>query len=124
MRDTVAVEIFNTIVDSEGGTLSKNGAQTPNHGYFVGGACEPLIFDSVESTNSPLALSLIQRFVEHCPSDLIGWWIDEADGKVYIDGTDWFDNQTLAIVTGRERGEIAIWDANNNEEIRVEYDAE
>ena len=106
------------IIDNpEGGTLDLRGYPLPDNGYFVGGACPPLVFPSAESID-PVTLG---DFIGHLRSAYVGWWTDEETGKVYIDGTDWISTQFGAEYVARQRGEIAFWDIGAAREIRLRY---
>lgn len=107
------------IVDNpEGGTLDLRGYPLPDNGYFVGGACPPLVFPSAESVD-PVTLA---GFIIGLCSTYVGWWTDEETGKVYVDGTDWIGTELVAEAVARDRSEIAFWDIGAAREIRVSYE--
>jgi len=106
---SVAVAIFNDIVDGEGGTLDLLGHELPTHGYFVGGASKVLIFHSPETANNSAALKHIETFVKDLEGRYVGWWADEETGKVYVDATDWYPDYETAEKECRRRGEIAFY---------------
>lgn len=49
---------------------------------------------------------------------LFGRWTDE-DGTIYWDEVEVIDGLSDALDAARFRGELAVWDLANNEEIRV-----
>ena len=118
-RSTIAIEIFNCIVDSKDGTLDVMGYALPDNGYFVGGEGAPLVFESAEEANRPEAMRKISAFVDRTRARFIGWWTDSETGKVYVDGTTWFAVRSEAMRTSRERQEIAFWDIAGQSEIRT-----
>lgn len=118
MNNTNAIEIFNSIVDGKDGTLDVMGYDLPTHGYFVGGAQPPLVFESVEAANTPGAMRAILSFVTDATARYVGWWTDSETGKVYLDATTWFYSHPAAVRACRGRGEIAYWDIANQQEIR------
>lgn len=120
-HQTIALKIFNSLADGNDGTLDVMGYDLPAYGYFVGGDGEPLVFDSAEDANRPDALRAIERFVSSTPARYVGWWTDQETGKVYVDGTTWFRFEADAGRVGRERREIAIYDAGNQRELRLVY---
>lgn len=120
MNETHTLEIFNSIVDGRDGTLDTMGYTLPKDGYFVGGAGDPLVFDSAEDASTPDAFRRIRQFVADCPARFIGWWKDSQTGKVYIDGTSWGRALGPSMWLAGERGEIAFWDISNAREIRIQ----
>lgn len=106
------------IIDNpEGGTLDLRGFPLPDNGYFVGGACPPLVFDSADD----MTYVALGAFIGHLRSAYVGWWTDEETGKVYVDGTDWYGTEHVAATVARERHEIAFWDIGAEREIRLRY---
>lgn len=118
-RWTIALKIFNDIMDGKDGTLDTIGTYPlPDTGYFVGGCGKPLVFPSAEDANLSGALRVIAEFVKSTPARYAGWWTDSDTGKVYVDGTTWHANYNDAEAVTRERGEIAFWDIGRAREIR------
>jgi hypothetical protein len=120
--NSVALEIFNSIVDGEGGTVATNGFDLPETGFFVGGLVPPLVFESAEDANRPEALGAIQRFIADNVPTYVGWWTDSETGKVYVDATSWHWSKALATHAATSRGELAFYDMLEQRDIRIAYD--
>ncbi len=121
MNHTIALEIFNSIVDGRDGTipLTESVTLAPATGYFVGGAGSVLVFPNREDANRPTGLKLLTEFVAHATSKFVGWWEDSETGKVYVDQSDWFLTGGEAQNAAAVRGEIAFWDIEGGQEIRT-----
>lgn len=52
-------------------------------------------------------------------AEYIGGWLDQESGLYYYDATVVVDNLADALELGRVNGQIAIFDLNNMEEIRL-----
>lgn len=107
---TADAMITKMLSGESGGTFSVDGKIVPDHGYFVGGAVPSLI--------DPTRQQMID-FIETAGADYVGFWEDSADGKIYIDAVDHTDSEAFARRLAILRGEIAYWDANKGEEVRV-----
>ena len=92
--------------------------------YAVGGAT-----DSVEMVDNNLLsynnfekiMKLNIEFMERQPDttmQVIGAWVND-DNYVYIEVADIVFDREEAIALGRERGEEAIWDFDNDDEIKL-----
>ena len=92
--------------------------------YAVGGAA-----DSVECVDNNLlsynafryTMKLMIEFMERQPDttmQVIGAWVND-DNYVYIEVADIVFDREEAIALGRERGEEAIWDFDNDDEIKL-----
>lgn len=114
------------VVSPEGGTASLVAAGLPTTGYFVGGIVTPLVIDSLDSVTVGQAVGIldrIDRFIEalHGKSiDFLGWWTNEEDGKLYVDGTSWHADEQEARRIGKSRGEIAIFDVERKTSIYLD----
>lgn len=77
------------------------------YGYFVANGA-----DGVELDPGQDAAGWIRdaTFTDY----LVGVWTNPENGVVYIDPVDHVDSREYAIKLGRERGELAIWDAYEN----------
>lgn len=115
-----AYDIANSLVIwmDEGVTVDREGVPSPHEaGYYVGGVCPSLVFDSVHDVDRG---ELAWWIGNKGPSaKFFGAWIDEEDGKVYFDVTQHFQTLQAALWVGQLRNEIAVWDIANGEEIRV-----
>ncbi len=91
----------------------------PKTGFYVGGVRPSLVISNINE----LDRSDLAWFVGGTGSRYFGVWTDTEDGKIYFDAVTHVDNFHDAFMLGSERGEIAIWDIENSEEVRVK-DAE
>ena len=56
---------------------------------------------------------------EACPASSVGGWLDQEPGLYYFDATVIIEDRDAAIAFGRLQNQIAIFDLNNLEEIRL-----
>lgn len=92
----------------------------PTTGFWVGGVRPSLVVESA----SEIDRGDLGWFIGNTESRYFGVWTDMEDGKIYFDAVTHVDNREDAVNLGRERGEIAIWDIENGEEIRVNGSAQ
>lgn len=99
------------------GTVAYDGSPLPTTGYFVGGRYPSLILEDAGNLND----REVRSFVTNSPAvDYYGVWTDKESHVVYIDGVDHYGSISDALAYASERGEIAIWDVANAQEIRLE----
>jgi hypothetical protein len=120
------VELDPTFVASEtlmeGGITISVDATLPTHGYAVGGQVKP--WHSGLSTGRALAQQ-VELFVKaHAeelalPGRYLGAWLDTADYQVWLDVTHVVNERGTALAEARMLGEIAIYDLDTRQEIRV-----
>lgn len=84
--------------------------------YVVGGIATRLF-----PTGTPVAVlrGAIRAMLASAPDgvETVGCW--EDDGTVYLDLGDTFTSESRAIFTGRERGELAIFDTSRHASIAL-----
>lgn len=108
---TIVDSILNKIANGEtGGTFSVDGNSVPDTGYFVGGAVPSLI--------NPTREQMID-FVETAGADYVGFWEDSETLALYIDAVDWTPSEAYARRLSELRGEIAYWDVQRAQEVRI-----
>ena len=114
------MNIFDQIkAGPEGGTVHRTGHALPDHGFFVGGHGESIVFSAgVDFT--PDLKSRIETWARVSQSPFFGWWTDEETGKLHLDGTDWFTTEEEARRAAEERHELAFWDVSTQRELRIE----
>ena len=123
--ELLALRYFN-VQSGNGFSVDKDlkGYNPTREAYAVGGAT-----DSVEMVDNNLLsynnfekiMKLNIEFMERQPDttmQVIGAWIND-DNYVYIEVADIVFDREEAIALGRERGEEAIWDFDNNCEIKL-----
>lgn len=110
-------------LENNGGTFTFSGAQVLHRrGYYVGGLV-PTAIVPVAGGVAFLAKSLARFARQHAAvlttgQDVyLGTWVNE--GNVYIDATEWAADRDRALELGRERGELAIWDCQYQEEVTL-----
>lgn len=87
------------------------------NGFLVGGACPAIVRESVHEVTKSDIINLIVRADDI--ADAIGGWIDEEDGKAYLDGNTWIADLGTALEVAQDRGELAIWDIEGGKSIYV-----
>ena len=109
-----------------------DGTINPTEGYIVGGVTEPTTM-KLDAVATSIAYRDAMQYAEFkelwtkyemqlnekpFPSGLgIGTWIH--DDKIYFDLVQRIYNLDVATRVARERGEIAIWDCENQKEITL-----
>ena len=118
-RRTTAALIAVGIAEGEhGGTFTLDGSETPTTGYFVGGVVPSLV---IRKAREGFHYEIIREFVLDAPDgSMVGFWFDGDTGACYVDVVDHVILEEFAKSVGRARGELAIWDVANAEEIRTE----
>lgn len=115
------MDIFQQIIESpEGGTVGRDGRDTPDHGFFVGGHGQPIVFSAGAEYTADLERQ-VNDWIRKSNAPFIGWWTDEETGKLYLDGSDYVESEFTATQLGRLREEIAVWDIGNERELRLAY---
>lgn len=123
IADEVPDEVVDGIRQRGGVTLYPDTLESyeDRRGYGVALKAPGVILDSVEQM-SPLALEAYLRHAKayfEDPANFFGVWIDDTDGKVYLDVTVLVDDRDEAIDLGRAEDQLAIWDYIKQEEIRL-----
>ena len=99
-----------------GGVSINADFQQPKAGYLVSFK-DGLIFDSISTVNVHKLSGFIK---EHLDMNLyFGGWIDQQTKKVYFDLSINVPDKQEAINLAIEKNQLAIWDLNENKEIRT-----
>ena len=99
-----------------GGVSINADFQQPKTGYLVSFK-DGLIFDSISTVNVHKLSCFIK---EHLDMNLyFGGWIDQQTKKVYFDLSINVPDKQEAINLAIEKNQLAIWDLNENKEIRT-----
>jgi len=105
-----------------GGGFTVNGEQSAltGRGYAVGGTEVP----SLVCSNEHLSFIHFSRAMESMASEMhdpdtqvLGGWVDES-GQVYVEVSDVVRSHYVAMELATSRNEIAIYDFQNQKEIR------
>ena len=130
--ERVMSEIYRHSLDNLGGTFSLEGALwQPEAGYIV--SIDGIKLPSIVYYNLKYpAMVLADLFEKSLSYDreisgklnlvsCIGYWIDEKDSlrHVYVDLNVWVESLEQAEYIGQLRKQLAIWDCNQNCEIRL-----
>jgi len=118
-------ELLDYIKRNGGGTFHVTLLEPVNYsaGYFVSVVgCEFIL--PVEHVTAPTLGEVIADIKATIldgvyPNCYIGAWVD-ADGKLYIEPSQHFDDRQDAIEAGVERNQISIWDIENAETIDLQ----
>lgn len=113
--------------DSGGSTVSVTGANLPDSGYMVGGMVDGVM--TAAEMLSPehhddLVYAITNYISKHFDlltqrNIFLGGWVDAQEDTLWIDISERFNVKEYALLTAEDRGEIAIWDVAESEEIRV-----
>lgn len=112
------------LVDSGGFSVDSDGNPAPEHGYYVGGVVKELVTRTV--TVSMIAEFMLRHWSlltarpkSHEGQYFLGGWRNSDTGLFHLDCSEYFGVIDDAKYYGFTRGEIAIWDAFNEIEIRL-----
>ena len=104
----------------EGFSVNADQKTYQGRGYAVGGTEVP----SLVCSNEHLSFNHFARAVESMASEMhdpetqvLGGWVDEA-GQVYVEVSDVVRSHYVAMELAKVRNEIAIYDFNQQKEIR------
>ena len=106
--------------DGEGFSVNADQKTFTGRGYAVGGTEVP----SLVCSNEHLSFIHFVRAMESMASEMhdpdtqvLGGWVDES-GQVYVEVSDVVRSQYVAMELATSRNEIAIYDFQNQKEIR------
>lgn len=116
-----AENLLDLAIENGGGTIDRwtGEAQKFTEGYIVGGVSTTLVLDGDTQVND--FIYHVARFMDrqHSGVKFIGVWRDPDTDLVHVDAVEVIQNRVDAEILGIQRGEIAIWDCKNAEEIRL-----
>lgn len=104
---------------SNDGTVPVAHVSPPSKGYVVG------INGAGLQYSQEIPVAEVESWVRNVrtraaqPAHYLGSWKDSETGTRYLDLVRVFGERATAEEFGREQGEIAIYDLNNDEEIRL-----
>ena len=98
----------------DGFTVNAQTLQPITKGYAVA------LADTQDSHDTAGLLSVIEYAQNHADTvNAIGGWLDTESNKFYFDATVICDDLETALILGRRNNQIAIFDLENMEEIRL-----
>ena len=97
----------------EGFTVNKNTFDPITAGYSVA------VKETQNSFGSNGAANVVSYAIKHNNITALGGWYNSEDGQYYYDAVIICDTLDEAMKIGRENQQIAIFDLNNKEEIRL-----
>ena len=113
----VAERLYSLVKAGEDGTIATDGAPLPEMGYYVGGRTPSLVYKSVEDVDRG---EIAYWVGTHGVASFYGVWTDSETGTVYFDAVSLMESRAAANLLAKRRGELAIWDIANGEEIRTQ----
>lgn len=101
-------------VNPEGFTINATTGEVPTSGYCVALA-------ATQNSHGDEGLARVIELINSgtTRAEYVGGWMDQESGLYYYDATVVVNNLADAIELGRLNGQIAIFDLNNMEEIRL-----
>jgi len=115
----LALQLANSLYTNtalNGGISLNADFKQPKTGYLVS-VQDGLIFDSVSLVNVHELSAWIKQNLNS--GLFFGGWIDKETGKVYFDLSANFQSIEKSIDIAKQNNQLAIWDLNENKEIRV-----
>jgi len=114
----IANNLFSNTAHFGGCSINKDFI-APKSGYLVS-VYKGLVFDNISLVNEHELSSFIKDKLSWIDGNYyFGGWIDQQTRKVYFDISRNTDDFDYAMKIAKEDNEIAIWDLNENKEIRV-----
>ena len=118
-------ELYFTIQGWDGFSVKHDLTEYGGGGYAVGGASKCFEIKADDLSWNYFAYTIMPALRELTRGKgarfLIGGWVDN-EGVAYLELSDIVQDRTDAIKIGWMRGEKAIYDLNNNEEIEIPQD--
>lgn len=119
----VPEELAEFVKENLGATLYPDTLTQYNEpaGYGVALKAPGVVLDNPDQL-TPIAM---EAYLARCetyfedPDNFFGLWIDSEDMKVYLDVVTLVADKDDGIALGRAEDQIAIWDFENQEEIRL-----
>lgn len=109
-------EYYNQIINNGGISLDERLEHVTGPGFIVSRAgMEAQI--PIDVLTPELTGSLIHSYLGK--SEVIGAWLNTDNNMVYFDSSRIFTDRSQAEEFGRENKQLAIWDLDNNCEIRL-----
>ncbi len=123
--ELLALRYFN-VQSGNGFSVDKDlkGYNPTREAYAVGGATDSVEMvdnDLLSYNNFEKIMKLNIEFMERQPDttmQVIGAWVND-DNYAFIEVSDIVFDREEAIALGKERGEEAIWDFDNDDEIKL-----
>jgi len=112
----IANNLFSNTAHFGGCSINRD-FEAPKTGYLVS-VKDGLVFDNVSTINEH-ELSIFVKDNLSADNCYFGGWIDQQTRKVYFDLSANFKSMDKAIELAKQKNQIAIWDLNENKEIRV-----
>lgn len=88
-----------------------------SHGYYVGGLQKAHTFPLTGSDTRDYQFALGMAYAATDGLGLMGTWVD--NGVVYAEASEWHADYETAILTAKERKELAVWDVANSTSIYI-----
>lgn len=117
----VAHSVVDEVLANDGYTWGPAGRQVPGFGFMVSIPGHEVtvpreVFNAVD-----VAEYIGQTYAKVTDHDALFWgaWVNEDDDRVYFDLSMHIRDRDEAMAIGRASGQIAIWDVENAEEIRL-----
>lgn len=101
-----------------GGVSINADFEQPKTGYLVS-IKDGLVFDSISLVNVHELSAWIKENTINNENYYFGGWIDQQTKKVYFDLSANYKYLNEAIDLAKQKNQLAIWDLNENKEIRV-----
>tara|TARA_B100000161_G_C33435075_1_gene362016 strand:- start:204 stop:632 length:429 start_codon:yes stop_codon:yes gene_type:complete len=115
-------DLYFTLQGWDGFSVKHDLNEYEGGGYAVGGASKCFEIKADDLSWNHFAYTIVPHLREltrgKAANLLLGGWVDN-DGVAYIELSTIVQNRRQAIDLGVERGELAIYDLWNNEEIRL-----
>jgi len=112
--------LYLTLQSGEGFSVNADHQTFKGRGYAVGGtAILPLVEDNYDLSFNKFAdaVKTMTTLIHDTDTQVIGGWIGD-DGKAYVEVSDVVRSEFVAMELAISRNEIAIYDFQNQKEIR------
>lgn len=100
--------LHNAVSMGTGATAALSGRAVPTYGYFVGGATVSFVRNSVAQVKVHDVLDFLD-YARGNAAEWVGVWVDDNDGRVYFDVSEWVADLGEAMSLAGQRGEKAVY---------------
>ncbi|MCW4027024.1 MAG: hypothetical protein NWE76_06045, partial [Candidatus Bathyarchaeota archaeon] len=115
--------LLEQLKEEEGGTLKPLQMLDAAHesGYYVASGKAPEVrVDLDEVSGKDIARFIVDNNKLFEEGLFFGVWVDKRNNQIVFDISEHYDSKEEAVEVGRERGEDAIWDIENDDEVRTD----
>lgn len=124
-QDMLAIDLLDSALQDGGGTFQSNGVKIRSDHFttdvWVVGGKTPSLKRRLNGSVLPADIQVVSAWLFNNPSDIYGSWLEDETGITYIDAVDLVEDQFDAVVMGKERGELALYNMVTGETVELKH---